>query len=116
MPRTARISRARSLREQSTDVERKLRSILRDRQLAGLKFRHQVPIDRYFADFACVEARLAIELDGGLHADQAESDAVRTRTMEACGWKVVRFWNNEVIENLDGVAETILTEIHRAAP
>jgi very-short-patch-repair endonuclease len=102
----ARISRARTLRDQSTEVERKLWSVLRNRQLGGLKFRRQVPIDRYFADFACVEARLVIELDGGQHADRSAEDAVRTRAIEACGWKVVRFWNNEVKENLEGAADT----------
>jgi very-short-patch-repair endonuclease len=110
----ARISRARTLRDQSTEVERKLWSVLRNRQLGGLKFRRQVPIDRYFADFACVEARLVIELDGGQHADRLAEDAVRTRAIEACGWKVVRFWNNEVKENLEGVADTILAQIDRA--
>jgi very-short-patch-repair endonuclease len=112
----SRVSRARALREQSTDVERKLWSILRGRQLAGLKFRRQVPIDRYVADFACAEARLVVELDGGQHADREKEDAARTRAIEACGWKVVRFWNNDVIENLDGVADTILAEIRAAAP
>jgi very-short-patch-repair endonuclease len=107
----SRVSRARALREQSTDVERKLWSILRDRRLGGLKFRRQVPIDRYIADFACAEARLVVELDGGQHADREKEDATRTRAIQACGWKVIRFWNNEVIENLDGVADTILAEI-----
>ncbi len=116
MPDQPRIARARLLREQSTDVERRLWSILRRHQLAGLKFKRQAPIDRYFADFACFEARLVIELDGGQHSDQAARDANRTRAIEACGWKVIRFWNNEVIENLDGVADTILAEVGRAAP
>ena len=104
LPRTAR---ARELRANSTDVERKLWAALRGRQLAGFKFRRQFPIDRYFADFACVEAMLVVELDGGRHVEQSRYDARRTAVLEAGGWRVLRIWNNEVIENLDGVGEAI---------
>jgi very-short-patch-repair endonuclease len=96
-------------------VEHRLWSILRNRQLDGRKFRRQVPIGPYYADFACHEARLVIELDGGQHADRIAADAARTRAIEALGWKVVRFWNTEVAENLDGVGETILAEIRQGA-
>jgi very-short-patch-repair endonuclease len=112
----ARIKRARGLRAEATDVERKLWSVLRNRQLGGAKFRRQYPVDRYFADFACVESRLIVELDGGQHDAQSDYDARRTEILENCGWKVVRFWNNEVIENLDGVADTILHELGRMTP
>ncbi|HEY7899853.1 MAG TPA: DUF559 domain-containing protein, partial [Caulobacteraceae bacterium] len=84
-------------------MEHRLWSILRNRQLDGRKFRRQVPIGPYYADFACHEARLVIELDGAQHADRIAADSARTRAIEALGWKVVRFWNTEVTENLDGV-------------
>ena len=116
MKRETRIGRARELRAGTTDVERRLWSVLRNRQLGGAKFRRQYPIERYFADFACVEARLIVELDGGQHDEQAGYDARRTEVLETCGWKVIRFWNNEVTENLDGVADTILHELGKMAP
>ena len=116
MGREAKIARARELRVEATDVERKLWSVLRGRQLDGAKFRRRYPIDRYFADFACVEAKLIVELDGGQHAEQADYDAQRAEALQLQGWKVIRFWNNEVIENLDGVADTILYELNLRAP
>jgi very-short-patch-repair endonuclease len=112
MDRAARTKRARSLRSASPDAERKLWSVLRGRQFEGLKFRRQLPIDRYFADFACVELKLIIELDGGQHADQIAYDAERTQVLETRGWHVIRFWNNDVLENIDGVARAITEEIH----
>ena len=86
-------------------------AILRNRGLEGAKFRRQVPVGRYFADFACLEAKLIVELDGGQHDAQADYDARRTEALEAAGWRVIRFWNNEVVETLDGVARTIATEL-----
>jgi very-short-patch-repair endonuclease len=81
---------------------------LRGRRLDGFKFRRQVPIDRFFADFACVEAKLVVELDGGQHADRLVYDAERTRVIEACGWQVIRFWNHQVQKETEGVIHTIL--------
>ena len=107
----SRTVRARGLRRDQTDAERKLWSMLRNRQLDGCKFRRQVAIDRYFSDFACVEARLVVELDGGRHADRAEYDEERTRVLEACGWRVVRFWNHDVLRESEGVANTILAAL-----
>ena len=75
--------------------------------MAGFKFRRQVPIDRYFADFACVELRLVVEADGGQHAESAY-DAWRTACLEAEGWHVIRFWNNEVLTNTEGVIDMLL--------
>ena len=107
-----RTGRARDLRQYQTDVERKLWSLLRGRQLGGFKFRRQHPIERYFADFACVEARIVVELDGGQHGVRVDYDADRTRELARCGWQVVRFWNHEVIENPIGVTETILLALN----
>ena len=109
-----RTHRARDLRRRSTDTEWRLWAILRNRQLAGCKFRRQFPIDRYFADFACREAKLIVEIDGGQQTDQVEYDAERTRIIETYGWQVVRFTNHDVLTNLEGVADTILFEIQSA--
>jgi very-short-patch-repair endonuclease len=87
-------------------VEASLWRHLRARQLEGAKFVRQCPIGPHVADFACRAARLVIELDGGQHADST-ADVERSRTIEAHGYTVLRFWNNEVIENLDGVLEEI---------
>ena len=112
----ARTHRARDLRAKSTDAERKLWSILRSRQLAGCKFRRQLPIDRYFADFACRETMLIVEVDGSQHMAEAAYDAERTRVLEIAGWRVLRFWNNDVLVNIEGVADAILAEIKLARP
>jgi very-short-patch-repair endonuclease len=103
--------RARELRQRSTDAEWKLWSVVRNRQLGGFKFRRQVPIDRYFADFACLEARMVVELDGSQHQERAAYDAERTATLEALGWRVLRFDNGEVLSNPVGVGDTILMEL-----
>jgi very-short-patch-repair endonuclease len=82
-------------------------SALRDRRLLRYKFRRQRPIGHYIADFACIEHRLVIELDGGQHADDT-ADAQRTAWLESRDWRVIRFWNNDVLGNTAGVIETIL--------
>ncbi|GIL39207.1 endonuclease domain-containing protein [Roseiterribacter gracilis] len=105
--------RARALRRVATDVERSLWRRMRNRALAGCKFRRQLPIGPYFADFACVEAKLVVELDGSQHADAAAYDATRTAYMEAQGWRVLRFWNNEVMQNLDGVLVAIAAALNQ---
>lgn len=97
---------SRKLRRASTDAETRLWSRLRNRQLSGFKFRRQMPIGNHVADFACEEARLVIELDGGQHADNA-ADAARTAATEAAGYHVLRFWNHDVLGNTDGVLEEI---------
>lgn len=103
------IAFARQLRKNATDAEKLLWSLLRNRQLEGLKFRRQHPIGEYIADFCSVENKLVIELDGGHHALQEEKDTERTNEIEKLGYKVLRFWNNEVLQNLEGVASTILS-------
>ncbi|WP_417610396.1 endonuclease domain-containing protein [Parasphingorhabdus sp.] len=104
--------RARTLRRDMTEAERKLWSRLRNRQLENTKFVKQFPIGPYVADFAARSLRLVIELDGGQHSES--KDAARTQAIEEHGYRVIRFWNNDVIENIDGVMETIVREIHIA--
>ncbi|WP_448190869.1 endonuclease domain-containing protein [Azospirillum sp. sgz301742] len=98
--------RARILRRDSTDVEKVLWQKLRNAQM-GAKFRRQEPIFGYTVDFVSHDHRLIIELDGGQHADRAGPDQRRTRLLEQAGFRVVRFWNTDVNDNLNGVLETI---------
>jgi very-short-patch-repair endonuclease len=100
---------ARTLRRTQTDVERKLWQALRGRRLAGFKFRRQQPVGRYIVDFISFEAHLVVELDGSQHVrpDIAARDAQRTAYLESCGYRVLRFFNCAVSENLDGVADAI---------
>jgi very-short-patch-repair endonuclease len=113
-----RTALARNLRRSSTEAERKLWSKLRDRQLDGLKFKRQAPIGKFTVDFACLEHHLAIELDGDQHAvdDARRRDADRTTQLEAMGYVVLRFWNHEVVTNLDGIMTMILDQLHRLGP
>lgn len=108
--------RARALREAPTDAESLLWYYLRDRRLANHKFRRQRPIGPYFADFACLEARLIVELDGGQHAEAARYDESRTRFMEAQGFRVLRFWNNEVLAKKNAVLGRILQVLLEGSP
>ena len=101
--------RARSLRRNATDAEALLWSRLRNRQLNGVKFRRQVPIGPYIADFLSAEARLIVELDGGQHS--VETDATRTTFLETAGLRVIRFWNHDVLGNIEGVLETIAAHL-----
>ncbi len=109
------IATARALRRNLTDAERKLWFKLRDRRLAGMKFRRQMPVGRYIADFACEQSRLIVEIDGGQHADRAGRDAERTFEIEAMGYLVLRFWNNDVLQNMDGVLDRIAASAQQRA-
>ena len=102
--------RARTLRKRMPEAERRLWARLRNHQLGGFRFRRQHTIGPYIADFACVEARLVIECDGDQHGadDALIHDATRNAFMESEGWMVLRFWNPEIYNNMDGVLETIL--------
>jgi very-short-patch-repair endonuclease len=100
------VKRARALRMRMSDAERKLWFALRDRRFAQFKFRRQVPIGPFVADFVCFEARLVIEVDGGQHADSL-ADKRRDRWLGANNFRVLRFWNNEVLTNLEGVSSVI---------
>jgi very-short-patch-repair endonuclease len=97
------LERARELRRFSTEAEKRLWQALRSRRLAGFKFRRQVWLSGYVADFYCAEARLVVEADGGQHDGQREHDARRSAVLEREGFRVIRFWNHDVIDNLDGV-------------
>ena len=97
---------ARALRTRMTDAERKLWFALRDRRFARFKFRRQVPIGPFIADFVCFEARVVIEVDGGQHAESLQ-DQRRDRWLAANRFRVLRFWNNEVLSNLEGVLTVI---------
>ena len=98
----------RALRNQPTDAEYRLWQHLRRRQLEGCRFRRQHPFDDCILDFACLERKRVVELDGSQHADNLDNDAVRTRFLEREGFRVIRFWNNEVFDNIEGVVEVIL--------
>lgn len=105
------IARARRLRHSATDAERCLWRHLRNRQLKGHKFRRQVPIGGYIVDFACLEIRLIIELDGGQHDAQRAYDERRTQTLEGQGFTVLRFWNHQVLTETEAVLEEILRRL-----
>ena len=98
---------AKTLRKRSTDTENILWRHLRRKQLAGIKFRRQQPIDDYVVDFVSFEKRIIIEIDGGQHSLERDKDAERQNYLVKNGFKVLRFWNNEVLQNVDGVLEVI---------
>jgi len=100
-------SRARALRKNPTEVERLLWRHLRMWQLDGYKFRRQQPIGNYIVDFVCLEKRLIIELDGGQHAEQSNYDSERDAWLRDQRFTVLRFWNNDVLMNIEGVARRI---------
>ena len=106
LPSPEATDRARKLRRDETIAERRVWRAIRDRQL-GVKCRRQLPIGPYFVDFACIARKLVVELDGGQHADNTQYEDERTRTIVANGYRVLRFWNNDVMENLEGVVEAI---------
>jgi len=110
------VTRARQLRNNTTDAERRLWARLRRRQIAGCRFRRQVPLGAFIVDFACLAARLVVEVDGGRHAEHARRDADRTRWLEDNGFRVLRFWNNEVLANSDGVIAEIARVLRARSP
>ena len=104
-----------SLRRDATDAERKLWSILRSRQLAGAKFRRQQPIGPFVVDFVCQEARLILEADGGQHGG-SRRDERRSAFLNSAGYRVLRFWNHDILSNLDGVADAIRAALDTPHP
>ena len=100
------VNTAKTLRKSQTDAEKLLWKHLRAKQMEGFKFRRQQPLRNYVIDFICLEQSLVIEVDGGQHADN-KKDEERDAWLKSEGFKVLRFWNNEVLTNLKGVLEVI---------
>lgn len=107
---------AKQLRTNQTPEEQQLWYLLRAKRFHGYKFRRQMPIGPFFADFVCYRARLIVELDGGQHAENTDYDRQRTAWLNARGWKVLRFWNNELRENEEGVLMRILEHLIACSP
>ena len=114
-PVDKRVPRARALRRDATEAEKKLWLHLRQQPFKAPHFRRQATIGPYFADFASHQARIVVEVDGGQH-DGSTSDEVRTRYLAANGYRVLRFWNNEVLENLSGVLSVIDAAVNAERP
>jgi very-short-patch-repair endonuclease len=109
------LERARGLRALSTEAEKRLWAHLRGRRLDGWKFRRQCWLGPFIADFVCIEARLVIEADGGQHADAVAYDAKRSLWLAGEGFRVLRFWNADVLTNTDGVLSAILAALRCSA-
>jgi very-short-patch-repair endonuclease len=107
---------AKDLRNKATDAEKILWKHLRAKQFGGLKFRRQEPIGKYVVDFVSFDGKVIIEVDGGQHASQQAADSERDEWFARQGFKVLRFWNNEVLQNLSGVLETIWNNIKSPSP
>jgi adenine-specific DNA-methyltransferase len=109
------LSRARALRGRASEAERVLWYSLRGRGLNGYKFQRQVVIEPYIVDFLCLEARLIVEADGGQHADQMAYDARRATRLQAMGYRVLRFWNHEILREREAVLERIAAALSEAS-
>ena len=109
-----KITLARNLRKNATIQERRLWNLLKNRQFYNLKFKRQQPIGDYIVDFICKEAKIIIEIDGGQHnePENIDYDTARTKYLNNLGYKVVRFWNNEIYENIEGVVLRLEEEIN----
>jgi very-short-patch-repair endonuclease len=106
-------NRAKTLRNNPTDAEQRLWQELRRRQIAAVKFRRQQPIGPFIVDYVCFQRRVIVEVDGGQHAEQVVRNEKRTRWLEAQGYLILRFWNNEVLANTEGVAQAILDAVEQ---
>ena len=109
-------SRARALRRNMTDAERLLWRSLRDRQMGGWKFRRQHPIRPFIVDFVCVDRKLIIEVDGGQHANKVQEDASRSAYLRNKGYRLLRFWNNQVLKETEAVLDMILAALDDDTP
>ena len=107
--------RARTLRKSQTDAEHRLWKLLRAKRLEDWKFRRQLPIGRYIVDFACPAARLIVEADGGQHSESLY-DAARDRWLASQGWRVIRFWNTDILNNEEGVLTAVLVALSTPSP
>ncbi len=108
--------RVHELRKRQTDAEKKLWFFLRNRQLNGAKFRRQHPISFYIVDFCCIEKKIIIEIDGSQHKLNAQEDKIRTDFLTAQGYHVIRFWNHEVLTQLEAVLEQIRLHLNNPHP
>jgi len=106
----------RALRNNMSDAEKALWRVLRGRQICGLRFRRQHPFGDYILDFVCLENRLVIEVDGGQHGQKAVYDENRTQKLQAAGFRVLRFWNNEVLKEMESVREKIWLVVRELQP
>jgi very-short-patch-repair endonuclease len=104
--------KARRLRESQTDAEEKFWNEVKAKRFRGLKFKRQYPIKPYYADFVCLEEKLVVEIDGGQHCENAK-DEIRTRFLEKEGFEVIRFWNNETLDNMEGVLSSLSLTLSR---
>ena len=107
---------ARTLRRKSTEAEQLLWLHLRDRRFFDYKFRRQFPVGRYVVDFLCYEQKLIVELDGGQHVDRREYDLKRSAYLDNRGFRVVRFWNHDVLQDIDAVLEALRLELSSPSP
>jgi very-short-patch-repair endonuclease len=101
------LSRARRMRKDATDAERRIWALVRNRRLDGYKFRRQIWIGPFIADFVCEQPQLIVEIDGGQHSMQLSYDVARTRYFKARGYRVIRYWNNDVLARTEAVAESL---------
>jgi very-short-patch-repair endonuclease len=104
--------RARALRRQMTDAEKLMWSKLRGRRFDRVKFKRQKPIAGYIVDFVALDLKLIVEIDGGQHAQRIAADTARTGALEQAGYHVVRFWNHDVLGNIEGVLEALIQELN----
>ena len=109
-------ARAKRLRRKSTDAERKLWRHVRNRELGGHRFRRQQPLGPYIVDFVCLDSKLVVEVDGGQHIERVGSDDRRTRWLESQGFRVLRFWNNQVLTETEEVALAIMVALTEEIP
>ncbi len=107
---------AKVLRKSQTDAETVIWQKLRSSQLNGCKFKRQQPLGRYIVDFVCFDKKLIVEIDGGHHATQRDKDLQREQWLQNEGFEVVRFWNNDIFENIEGVLETIMKKLSTPSP
>lgn len=109
-------ARSRELRLHATDAERKLWAQLSNRKIAGTRFNRQFPIGPFICDFVSRSAKLVIEVDGGRHAVDVEKDQSRTAYLEAQGYRVIRFWNNDVLDRIEGIVSEIEAVLETCPP
>src|SRR3954454_3926433 len=113
---TEALARVRHLRRSGTEAEQRLWSALRNRRLEGFKFRRQMWIGPFIADFCCMEAKLVVEVDGSQHEERADDDRARSEALGKAGYRVLRFWNNQVTGELESVLTAIRTELLARVP